>query len=380
MVVNMPTRIFWGKEELANLAEELKQDKVLIVTGKSQRVLKTDVFKTLERMFNANKTKYITYSNVETNPTKEQVDLGVSICQENNCTAVIGFGGGSVIDVAKAISFAAVNNSFWNFIESPCPDNGALKLSIITTSAGTGSEINSCAVITHENKKMALVSDSIIPKNTFIIPELMTSLPLKNTYYQLLDCMYHAIEGYLSVNANEYSMSCSEQCIRICLENLNLVMNEPNNENVREKLAVASIYSGLSDTYGGCLSIHSLGHAICAYYPEILHGEAIALISCKYYEYMQKYSDEKLKNKFDKLNNIFETSLKRKMSNIFAENLDNVYKLFEEFGNKKLADYEISRDEHEKFVRNARETVGILFENDPVNMSDEICLKIFNES
>ena len=68
------------------------------------------------------------------------------------------------------------------------------------------------------------------------------------------------------------------------------------------------------------------------------------------------------------------------MSDIFAENLDNVYKLFEEFGDKKLADYEISRDEHEKFVRNARETVGILFENDPVNMSDEICLKIFNES
>lgn len=380
MVVNMPTRIFWGKEELVNLAEELKQENVLIVTGKSQRVLKTNVFETLEGMFKQNGTKYFVYSNVETNPTKEQVDLGVKMCQENNCTAVIGFGGGSVIDVSKAISFAAVNNSFWNFIESPCPDKGALKLSIITTSAGTGSEINSCAVITHDNKKMALVSDSIIPKNTFIIPELMTSLPLKNTYYQLLDCMYHAIEGYLSVNANEYSKSCSEICIRICLENLNLVMNEPNNETVRERLAVASLYSGLADTYGGCLSIHSLGHAICAYYPEILHGEAIALISCKYYEYMQKYADENLKNRFMKLNDILATSLKKEMSDVFAENLSNIYKLFEEFGNKKLADYEIKEDEHEKLVKNARETVGVLFENDPVNMSDDICLKIFNES
>ena len=381
MVVNMPTKIFWGKEELGSLAEQLKQDKVLIVTGKSQRVLKTNVFQTLEEMLRANGTQYAVYSNVETNPTKEQVDLGVKMCQENNCTAVIGFGGGSVIDVSKAISFAAVNNGFWNFIESPCQqDNGALKLSIITTSAGTGSEINSCAVITHDNKKMALVSDSIIPENTFIIPELMTSLPFKNTYYQLLDCMYHAIEGYLSVNANEYSKSCSEMCIRICLENLDLVMNDPNNEVVRERLAVASLYSGLADSYGGCLSIHSLGHAICAYYPEILHGEAIALISAKYYEYMQKYADENLKKRFDKLNDIFATSLKKEVSNVFAENLENVYKLFGEFSSKKLSDYKIKEDEHEKLVKNARDTVGILFENDPVNMSDEICLKIFNES
>ena len=157
-------------------------------------------------------------------------------------------------------------------------------------------------------------------------------------------------------------------------------MNEPNNETVREKLAVASLYSGLADSYGGCLSIHSMGHAICAYYPEILHGEAIALISCKYYEYMQKYADEKLKERFEKLNDIFATSLKQSMSKSFSENLEKIYKSFEEFGNRKLSDYQIKEDEHEKLVKNARDTVGILFENDPVNMSDEICLKIFNES
>ena len=329
MVVNMPTRIYWGKEELETLVNELLNERVLIVTGKSQRVLGTDTFKNLENMLKNKGIEYFVYSNVTTNPTKEQVDLGTQICKENNCTAVIGFGGGSVIDVSKAISFSAINNDFWNFIESPCPDNGALNLSIITTSSGTGSEINSCAVITHDNKKMALVSDSIFPKNTFIIPELMTTLPLKNTYYQLLDCLYHAVEGFLSINASEYSMSCSETCIRLCLENLNLVMKDPNNVKIREKLAVASLYSGYADMFGGCLSIHSLGHAICAYHPEILHGEAIALISSKYYEYMQKYSDDDLKNKFDRLNDIFATTLNKEKSNVFAENLDYIYKAFE---------------------------------------------------
>ena len=166
-------------------------------------------------------------------------------------------------------------------------------------------------MVTHENKKMALVSDSIYPDNTFIIPELMTTLPLKNTYYQLLDCMYHAIEGFLSVNANEYSKNCSENCIRICLENLDAIINDLENVEIREKLAIASLYSGYADTFGGCLSIHSLGHAICAYHPEILHGEAIALISGKYDEVMQDNADEETKKKFERLNDIFSQSLKQ---------------------------------------------------------------------
>ena len=255
---------------------------------------------------------------------------------------------------------------------------GALKLSVITTSAGTGSEVNSCAVITHDNKKMALVSDSIFPDNVFIIPELMTTLPLKNTYYQLLDCLYHAIESFLSVNANEYSVSCSETCIRICLENLGNIMNDPENVNIREKLAVASLYSGYADMFGGCLSIHSLGHAICAFHPEILHGEAIAMISEKYYELMQKFSAEVVKNKFERLNDIFSKSLNKEKTCIFADNLKYIYEKY--ITPKSLKEHNINEEEYEKLIQNAKNTVGILFENDPIEMNDDLCLKIFNES
>lgn len=255
---------------------------------------------------------------------------------------------------------------------------GALKLSVITTSAGTGSEVNSCAVITHNNKKMALVSDSIFPDNVFIIPELMTTLPVKNTYYQLLDCLYHAIESFLSVNANEYSASCSEICIRMCLENLENIMNDPQNVNIREKLAVASLYSGYADMFGGCLSIHSLGHAICAYHPEILHGEAIATISEKYYEFMQKFATEGVKNKFKRLNVIFSQSLGKEKAYIFADNLKYIYQKY--IIPKSLEEYGINEEEYEKLIQNARNTVGVLFENDPITINDNLCLKIFNES
>ena len=128
MVINTPTKIFWGKDELKKLVSELKNDRVLFVIGKSQRVLKTDTFINLEKMFKLNNIPYFVYSNVTTNPTKEQVDLGIEECKNNKCSAIIGFGGGSVIDVSKAISFSIVNNDFWEYIESPRDDNRCIKI------------------------------------------------------------------------------------------------------------------------------------------------------------------------------------------------------------------------------------------------------------
>ena len=381
MIINMPTKVLIGKKELEELTKEVKNDTLLIVTSKSGRILKTDIFKEIKESLEFNNIHYNIYSNVTTNPTKEQVDIGTEICKKNKCTAILGIGGGSVIDVSKAISFSACNNNFWDFIEQPEKiNNGALKLLVINTSAGTGSEINSCAVITHENKKMALVSDTLFPKMTFIIPELMTTISVKNTYYQILDCLFHAIESYLSINAQSFSMSCSETCIRLALENFNKIMQDPTNSVIRENLAIASLYSGYADMFGGCLSIHSLGHAICGYYPEILHGEAIALISCAYYNIVQKYGDETTKQKLCKLNNIFATSLNIDKKNNFAENLEDLYSQYNILKSRSLHQYGIKEKDYYKIIKNAKENVGILFENDPVKMNYNLCIKIFEES
>lgn len=128
MVINTPTKIFCGKDELKKLVNELKDDRVLFVTGKSKRILKTDIFADLEKMLKLNNIPYFFYSNVTTNPTKEQVDLGIETCKNNKCSAIVGIGGGSVIDVSKAISFAIVNHNFWEYIETPHDDNRCTKI------------------------------------------------------------------------------------------------------------------------------------------------------------------------------------------------------------------------------------------------------------
>lgn len=128
MVINIPTKIFFGKEELTNLVNDLNNEKVLLVTGKSKRVLNTDVVKALLNLFDSNNIQHFVYSNVTTNPTKEQVDLGIKMCKENNCTAIVGIGGGSVIDVSKAISFSGNNDDFWSFVENPRPDKRCFEI------------------------------------------------------------------------------------------------------------------------------------------------------------------------------------------------------------------------------------------------------------
>lgn len=380
MIVNIPTKICFGEEYLNNLANEYKNERILIVTSKSKRVTFTNTFKTLIDLLKRNKTEYIIISNVTGNPTKEEVDEGIKISIENKCTAIIAVGGGSTIDVAKTIGFGVTNLDYWKYFENPNQNaNKPLRISVINTSAGTGSEINCFSVITYENKKMGLYSEMLYPEMTIIIPKLMCSLPYKNTFFQLLDCLFHAVESYLSVNANEFSISCAETCMRLCLKNLHLIKSNLKNEKFRENLAVASLFSACSDMYGGCLSIHSLGHAICAYHDKILHGEGIAIIAIKYYENMERIADPKLKNKFKELSKIFSLYLNMPKKEMFYEYFEEIFK---EYCDEKLylKSYNIEKKEFEKLINNARNYVGELFNNDPIKMTDEIFIKIFEES
>ena len=147
----------------------------------------------------------------------------------------------------------------------------------------------------------------------------------------------------------------------------------------REELAIASLYSGLSDMYGGCLSIHSLGHAICAYYPNIIHGEGIAMIALEYYKKIEENADKNLKQKFIGLSKIFLDYIEMDNNKMFYEILE---KIFDNYLEKKLSfkDYNIKKDELKKFIYNARKYVGELFNNDPIKLNDELCMKILNDS
>lgn len=378
--INIPTKIYFGKNNLIKVIENNNKEKILIVTTKDKILIKTEIFKNLINLLEDNEIDYEILANVTGNPTKEEVDEGIELCKKANCTSILAIGGGSTIDTAKAISFGVSNENYIDFIENPNLDcNEPLKLIVINSTAGTGSEINCFSVITYDNKKVALYSEKIYPNITIIIPELMCTLPYRNTIFQLLDCMFHAMESYLSINSNAFSNSCAEICLRICLKNLKNIKYSLKEVSFREELAIASLYSGLSDMYGGCLSIHALGHAICAYYPNIIHGEGIAMIALEYYKKIEENADRNLKQKFIELSKIFLDYIEMDNNKMFYEILE---KIFDNYLEKKLSfkDYNIKKDEFKKFIYNARKYVGELFNNDPIKLNDELCMKILNDS
>lgn len=380
----LPTRILMGKDHISEFVHTFRGFKLAIITNKGKRRLDNPIVNEILEKFTSLGIEYVIADCAIPNPTCDCVSKAVECIKNHNCNAVIAIGGGSAIDCAKAAAFQTENpNSIWHYIThwEDC-DGKALPIGVINTTAGTGSEINCCAVITNKNEKRALVSNSIFPKAVLIIPEIMCSLPIDISLDQLFDSMYHAIEGYFSIHANEFSSICSENCLRLCLKNLEPLVSNSRDVTIRRELCLGSLFSSMADMYGGCISAHSLGHAISAYHPEVSHGRSISLIAPSYYSILLNTDDPIVVAKKERVISIFDDYIPTCVENSNG-NLGLILKrlmLHVGIKNLNLSDYGITTNDCVSIYRNARETVGELFENDPVKLRDDDYINVLMQS
>lgn len=376
----LPTKLLWGKEEGEPFFELCVNKKVCVICSVSQERLQNPIIKRVLVKLQQIAQKLVISNTACSNPTSDNVITSIENINNCNCEIIVAIGGGSAIDCAKAAAYGAVNgtDNLWQ-----CMDDmsllrpKAIPVLVLNTSSGTGSEINSCAVITIGNKKKALVSDAIYPVLTWVIPELSMTLPHEKEAPMYLDCIYHAVEGFLSRNSTFFSHEFSKTCITLCLKNLVCLQQSTIGLEIRNDFALASLYSALSDTYGGCISIHSLGHAISGINPSIPHGISISSIAVSYYTYLHQNGDKDYLNKENTLLQILNTS-----NNTF----DSIGS-FMRFLNQKVgvAQYTLSRlgfGEHDFPVifSNAVSSAGILFDNDPVAIREEDSYYILKQS
>ena len=381
MVFNFPSIVLFGEEHIFAMAENVFCNRLAVITSKGGTRLNNHIVQQFFSLLENRGVELVICKCAESNPTYENVREAIDAIKIKHCEKVLAIGGGSVIDVAKAAAYGFLNPlDFWEYINNPslCTNN-CLPIYVINTTAGTGSEINCCAVITKENKKMALVNDAIFPKVTWVVPELMNSLSLEKSIIQTLDSIYHATEAYLSINSNKFSRLCSTTCIELCLKGLNRLCSDGKNTEARSDLALASLYSGLADTYGGCLSIHSLGHAINAFNPSISHGMSITVLAPAYYKKMLAIGSFNVRERqrelcyiFNKHTGISETQSLGNLLSIFYHQLG--------LTNGGLSSLGFDDSDFKKIISNARETVGVLFGNDPVNLTDEMLMDILEQS
>lgn len=291
----MPTKLLFGKGQLGNLHKhDLPGKKALIVISAGTSTKKFGYLKKLEDQLDLAGANYVLFDKIQPNPTLPNVMDGAKLAKENNCDFVIGLGGGSSIDAAKSISVMATNEgNYWDYIQGgtgkgQAVKNNPLPVIAITTTAGTGTEVDPWTVITNEemNEKIGFGYDKTFPVIAIVDPELMMSVPPMLTAFQGFDALFHSTEGYINNTAYVMSDMYALKAIELIGKSLEIAVTQGDNEQARADVALANTLSGLVESTSGCTSEHSIEHALSAFHPNLTHGAGLIMISEAYYTHI----------------------------------------------------------------------------------------------
>lgn len=381
-----PTRVLFGAGELNNLHKQAmpgKKAMVVISNGKSTRENGT-LDRTLEQLHMAG-VEIALFDKVEANPLKSTVEAGAKFAKENDCDFIVALGGGSVMDAAKVMAMYALQpGELWDYVAGSTGKmkplvNPTLPVIAITTTAGTGSEVDQWGVVTNPetNEKIGCGGmDSLFPVLAVVDPELMLTVPPKFTAYQGFDALFHSVEGYISVVSSFMSDMVQLTAIENIGKYLPRAVKNGDDLEAREHVAFANTMSGYSMVVGSCTSEHSMEHAMSAYHQHLPHGAGLIMISKEYYtHFINKHCcDERFVRMAQGLG---KADAKEPMDFITA--LVDLQKACG-VADLKMSDYGIQKDECMTLAKNARATMGGLFACDPVQMTDEECAAIYEKS
>ena len=289
------------------------------------------------------------------------------------------------MDASKAIAAMATNDGdLWDYVSGGTGKgqplaNEPLPIVAITTTAGTGSEVDQYGVISNEetNEKIGFGRpDSLFPRIAIVDPELMTTVPPKFTAYQGFDALFHSVECYIAAPANLMSDMYALTAIENIGAYLPRAVKDGADLEAREHVAFANTLSGVVMTLSGCTSEHSMEHAMSAYHHDLPHGAGLIMISKAYFtHFIEKHACD---DRFIRMAiALGKTDAATPMDFITA-----LTQLQEQCGvaNLKMSDYGIRPEEFATLAQNARATMGGLFACDRVPLSDEECAAIFEKS
>ena len=386
------TKALYGAGKLNELHNEInnpmgsvqgKKALVVISNGKSTRA--NGYLERLENELKQAGVEYIVFDKVSANPTKPVVEEGGRTAKENGCDFIVALGGGSVIDASKAIGLMATNegDDLWRYVQfgtggKVWPPIPSLPIIAITTTAGTGSETDGGAVITNPatNEKTGVFGFGTMPAVAVIDPELMTSVPAKFKAYQGFDALFHSTEGFISAQRNEMSKMVAAEAIKSVSGNLAKAIAEPDNVEAMGKVAFGSYLSGIQMCVGSCTSAHPLEHALSAYHSGLPHGAGLIMISKAFYSFF--IGKHVCDDSFIEMAQMMGIKDADKPEDFITA----LVKMQEDCGvaDLKMSDYGIKPEEFPKMVKNARETLGVNFANDPYQLSDEDAVQIYKDS
>lgn len=269
-----------ARKELPGVVARFGYKKALVVTDKG--LMKFGVAKmVLDELDNAG-IAYDIFDDVKPNPTVTNVKEGIEACKKAAADFIVAIGGGSAMDTAKGIGIVCNNPEFSDIVSlEGVADTKKKSLPIIAlpTTAGTAAEttINYVIIDEENQKKMVCVDPNDIPAVAIVDAELMYSLPKGLTASTGMDAMTHAIEGYITKAAWEMSDMFEIKAIEMIHKYLPLAVNEPENPEGRNGMAVAQYIAGMAFSNVGLGVDHGMAHPMSALH-DVPHGVACAIL------------------------------------------------------------------------------------------------------
>lgn len=381
-VVDIPTKLMFGPGMLQQLHDQQlpgKKALVVISAGKSTRA--NGYLDALLKELDLAGVAYTVFDKVQANPTVTAVNLGVKAARDFGADCVIGLGGGSVMDAAKAIAVMAVNDGqLWDYVTSGTGKglikaHKALPIIVITTTAGTGSEVDACGVITNQDshEKIGIKLPDMFPTLSIVDPKLMLTVPPRFTAFQGFDALFHSLEGYVNKRANLLSDTLAERAIRAVTHYLPIAFKDGSNLKARTELALANTLSGYVMVLCGCVSQHAMEHALSAYHENLPHGAGLIMLCQAYFGFMAEHHicDDRL----IRMAQFMGKEAASKPEDLVTALADLMRAC--EVDTLKLSDYGVTPEEFPKMADNAATAVAGLFKADRRLMSRDECIGIY---
>ena len=266
---HVPTNFVFGQGAIQKLHKQrLPGKKALIVISAGKSTRANGYLDIVQDELTQAGVAYAVFDKILANPVLDNVMDGAAFARAEGCDFVIGLGGGSSIDAAKAIAMMVPNEgNYWDYIYGGTGGgqrmkNKPLPIVAIPTTAGTGTELDAWTVVTNEEtkEKMSGGNKNTFPVLAIVDPNFMLSVPPKFTAYQGFDALFHSTESYINNTNNLMRDMLALKAIESVGQNLATACQDGQNVQAREKVAYGSSMSGMVMSVDNLCSEHSLEH------------------------------------------------------------------------------------------------------------------------
>jgi len=285
---SVPQEIIVGKGSLARLpeaAEKLGGKHGFIISGPHLNKMGI-VASCSESLENAG-IKVDAYTETEGNPSVETVEKAAAAFCKSGADFIIALGGGSPMDVAKAVGVVArYGGSITEYEGGDRVPGDIIPLIAIPTTAGTGSEVTAFSVITDHsrNYKLTVFSYKLIPAYAILDPELLTTAPVSVAAACGIDAMVHALEAYISKDGSPFSDAMAEKALELIGKNIRRYVADRTDIEAAEAMITGSLFAGIAFSWARLGDVHAMSHPVSAYF-DVPHGVANAILLPTIVEY-----------------------------------------------------------------------------------------------